>query len=368
MGMQVLLFLISSAVILLGSHLLLGYSLIRFFNITNPTARYGLVIVILLFTASFVVASALVRFQENIFSKTLYRVSAVWLGLLVNLLLACAAVWFLRLIFINNKALTIILFAAAALYSVYGVWNAFHPQVKKIDVTIKNLPQVWQGKTIVQLSDVHIGAVHGQDFLKQIVYQVNALNPEMVVITGDLFDGMDGAEGLPSVINDINAPRGVYFITGNHETYFGLDKAFNILKQTKIKILDDKTVDLDGLQIVGVSYPNDRSFNEARDLKKVSSSMDNFVAGKPTILLYHSPMPSIIKQAKELGVNLQLSGHTHAGQIFPFGFITKILYDGYDYGLRTDGDYNIYTSNGVGTWGPPMRTGNTPEIVAVTLK
>lgn len=361
-------FLSTAALVLFGSHMLLYYSLVKFFDIVNPTAKYGLLIATLVLAVSFLAVSMMVRFQENVIAKMLYFASSFWLGLLVNLLMACAVIWFLRFIFINNKIISGAILILASLYAVYGVWNAFHPQIKNIEVTIKNLPQEWQGKKIVQLSDMHIGIVHGQKFLQDIINKTNSLKPDMVVITGDLFDGMDGADGLPQLIDSINAPQGIYFITGNHETYFGLEKAFNILKSTKIKVLNDELVNLNGLQLVGISYPTERTFNESRNIKTIIESMSNFVKGQPTILLYHSPMPSVIAQAKEAGVNLQLSGHTHRGQIFPFRFITSYIYKGYDYGLRTEGDFNIYTSNGVGTWGPPMRTGNTPEIVAITLK
>jgi hypothetical protein len=196
------------------------------------------------------------------------------------------------------------------------------------------------------------------------VEKVNLLKPDAVFITGDLFDGMDGNfDNVSDALNQIQAPDGIYFVTGNHETYFGLDKVNKILAQTKIKVLNDDVVDVKGLQIIGTLFPGD---GQSRDIETVIKNNPNYVFGKPTILLHHAPTE--IDQAKRLGVNLQLSGHTHKGQIFPFGYVTKLIYRGYDYGLHTEGDYNIYTTNGVGTWGPPMRTGNTPEIVDITLK
>ena len=147
-------------------------------------------------------------------------------------------------------------FGIAFIYSVYGVWNAFYPRVKEVSVRIKNLPPGWEGKTIVQLSDVHLGHIYKADFLRKVVRTVNGLKPDMVVITGDLFDGMDGS--LPSLVtplNDLIAPDGVYFITGNHETYLGVGKAFSILEKTKVKILNDEVRDIRGLQLIGISYP-----------------------------------------------------------------------------------------------------------------
>ena len=186
----------------------------------------------------------------------------------------------------------------------------------------------------------------------------------MIVITGDLFDGMDGnLDGLVGPLENLRVSDGIFFITGNHETYLGIDKTFSILEKTQVAILDDAVKNIRGLQLVGISYPER---GESKDIVKVMEALPGFEKNKPTILLYHSPVQ--IDTIKNSGVDLQLSGHTHAGQLFPLGLITRLVYKGYDYGLRTLGDFSIYTSNGVGTWGPPMRTGNTPEIVNITLR
>lgn len=363
---QAIIFFGSALAVVLATHSLLYFSIIKFFGVYSVRARLALLVATVLLGVSFIATSALVRFYENVLTKSLYFASGVWLGLFVNLLLACVVLWLLRFIFINNRILSVVLFAFAFAYSAYGVYNAFHPQIKNIDVTIKNLPSEWQGKKIVQLSDLHIGAIYGRRFLGGVVEQVNSVNPDLVAITGDLIDGMDGIEPIPGLLNQIKSKNGVYFVTGNHETYFGLDKTFAVLAQTNANVLDNKTVNIGGLQIVGVSYPANRDFDGRQDIKKAILSQKGFVPGEPTVLLYHAP--TNIQGAKNAGVNLQLSGHTHYGQIFPFMFITKLIYGDYDYGLRAEGDYNIYTTNGVGTWGPPMRTFNTPEIVVITLR
>ena len=143
-------------------------------------------------------------------------------------------------------------------------------------------------------------------------------------------------------------------------------------------------VDIDGLQIIGISYPGIGSAKEIRGLAKLHQDTTN---DKSRILLFHTPTnispqssdsfhshfatywvpDTTFSLAKQLGVDLQLSGHTHAGQIFPFGYLTKLIYKGYDYGLHYLDGFAIYTTSGVGTWGPPMRTGNKPEIVEIKL-
>ena len=178
--------------------------------------------------------------------------------------------------------------------------------------------------------------------------------------------------------------KDIYYITGNHEIYSGVDRAFDALKKTSIIALDDKIVEIDGLQLIGSSFPE---FNEEKNFKEILKSDENFSLEKPAILLAHSPsdvfaqqdgnvshnniywMPNVdFSQAQELGIDLQLSGHAHKGQIFPFNFVTKLIFKGYDYGLHRIGDFQIYISSGTGVWGPTIRTGSWSEIVAIELK
>ena len=367
--MSFTLFIAIAAGLLLGITYFCYYSFVSFFGITAPAARLVTLAIFIFLSLSFIFATLLSHWRENVFTRFYYAASGFWLGLLVNLLMASLAGWIVIAIagFSGHKASfnTVggLFFGIALVYSIYGVWNAFNPQVKEISVKIKNLPPGWKGKTIVQLSDVHLGHIYKADFLMKVVKTVNGLKPDMVVITGDLFDGMDGS--LPSLVtplNDLVAPDGVYFITGNHETYLGVGKAFSILEKTRVKILNDEVRDIRGLQLIGVSYPQR---GERKSIINTIRNMPGFIPGKPTVLLYHAPVR--IAEARAAGVNLQLSGHTHKGQIFPVNFITHAIYKGYDYGLYTMGDYSLYTTDGVGTWGPPMRTGNTPEIVDIKL-
>ena len=240
-----------------------------------------------------------------------------------------------------------------------------------MDISIKNLPAVWKGKIIVQLSDIHLGQIHGVGDLQNLAAQSNAQNPDLILITGDLFDGMDGElNNFVKPLNSLRAKRGVFFVTGNHETYLGLDKTLAVLKQTRIKILNNETVNLEGLQIVGINYAEREeaggsSGKLARKTNFINASK-GFDRTKPGILMHHTPIN--LEQAKAAGIALQLSGHTHKGQLWPFGLITRLIYGKYHYGLHAMGDFQIYTTNGAGTWGPPLRTGNTPEIPVFRLQ
>jgi len=161
----------------------------------------------------------------------------------------------------------------------------------------------------------------------------------------------------------LKAPKGVYFVTGNHEVYLGVENAKEALESVNVKVLDNEMVDIDGLQIVGISFS--KMFG-VEDLKQKILGIKNYDPNEASILLYHSPQG--IEDAKAAGIDLQLSGHTHKGQMIPFPFITSAIFGKYYYGLTTEGNYSIYTSSGVGTWGPMMRTSGKSEIVVVTLK
>ncbi len=355
--------------ILFGAHYFLYFSLLRFLPFLAAYSRM-LFAGLFLLSVSFIAASFLAHWQDNFLTRALYYSAGFWLGLLVNLILGAAFLW---IIFLAGKAfgaprptiaVSSVIFLAAISISFFGAWNAMHPRIKNIEISIKNLPAGWHNKKIVHLSDVHLGHIYRAAFAEKIVKISNAQKPEIVVITGDLFDGMDGNLGsLTGPLKNFQAPGGVFFVTGNHETYLGTKKAYAALRATGIQTLDGKMVEKDGLQIAGVGYPER---GEAFDLGTAIRKIENLQKNQPAILLFHSPAG--IEAARASGIDLQLSGHTHKGQLFPFNFITQLVYRGYDNGLHSLGDFSIYTSVGTGTWGPPMRTGNTPEITVITLK
>ncbi|MFA5961291.1 MAG: metallophosphoesterase [Parcubacteria group bacterium] len=368
--LQIIFFLSLAVVILFGSHYFLYTSLIKFFPFFS-SHKLGLIITLSILALSFFLTSYFAHQREDLITRISYFLSGFWLGLLANLTLALILIWLLHWIFqfaniTFDISMTAAIFLGVALVvSVVGAWDAFQPRIKNIAVTIPNLPPNWQNKKIVQLSDVHLGLIYQKDFLEKIVALTNSVNPELVVITGDLFDGTDNTDldALTVPLNHLKPKRGVFFVNGNHETYLGTDIADKALQKTQVKILDDQVVDINGLKLIGLSYPE-------RDLKKdvvaTLSQLKPQFFDSPNILLYHAP--TNIEAFANNGVNLQLSGHTHLGQLFPFNFITKLIYHGYDYGLHTIGDYTLYTTSGIGTWGPTMRTDSRPEIVVITLE
>ncbi len=390
MILKFILFIGLVVAILFGAHFLLYIAIVRSFAIANSTLRAALFISLCFLSVSFVASFILIHRWENLLTSSFYIFSATWLGLFVNLCLAVGSGWLImgiiRLVGYhpNPQSIVSVLLVLAVLYWIYGVYNAFHPRIKNIEVEIENLPGEWKNKTIVQLSDIHLGQVHGIGFLEGVVGKVNSLNPDLIVITGDLFDGMGGKyTQYVEPLNSLKARRGIFFITGNHETYVGVGRVLEVLEKTKINILRNEFVELDGLQIIGMDYPG---LGGTKDIQSVKGFQNNFSKDKPSILLFHTPTnirqekegkrhydtywvpDTSFAMNKEMGVDLQLSGHTHSGQIFPFGYLTKLIYKGYDYGFHNEGSFSIYITSGVGTWGPPVRTGNSPEIVAIKLR
>ena len=354
--------------ILFLSHYFIYFSLAHFFALTGRR-KLVLGVILFLLPASFIAASILARRMDNPAGRAIYFGSALWLGVGLTLVVAFALAWAAlgaaRLAALRPPlaVLGMSATALALMYAAYGVWNARHPRVQHLTVKIKNLPPAWQGKTVVQISDVHLGHILGASFLQSLVEESNAQKPEAVFIPGDLFDGADGRlEQLVAPLDSLVTPRGVYFITGNHETYLGVERALAALEKTKVKILNDEMLTLDGLEIIGIAYPQR---GENKDLAEVAKRLGHDPE-RPSILLYHSPAQT--ERAKAAGINLQLAGHTHYGQIFPFQFVTWRVFGKYYRGLHVEGDYTLYTSSGAGTWGPPMRTSNRPEIAVINLQ
>lgn len=363
-------FILIALSILFFSHYFIYFSVSHFFGIAAPAGRAALAGILFLLPASFIASSILAHWTDNFFSRALYFGTALWLGVGLTLILTLAlawGAWGTRKLFTRSPGPAIFGWAAVALaclYSAYGLWNAYHPRARNLTVRIKNLPPAWRGRKVVQLSDLHLGYILRASFASRLVAMVNAENPDLVAITGDLFDGADGKlEDLVAPLNALRAPLGIYFVTGNHEGYLGVERAYAALRTTPVRILADERVVIDGLQVIGVSYPER---GHSKDFARAIAELPGFDSALPSILLYHSP--THIAEAKAAGVSLQLSGHAHRGQILPIQFISRLIYRRYYYGLYVEGDYTVYTSSGAGTWGPTMRTGNRPEIAVIRLE
>lgn len=251
----------------------------------------------------------------------------------------------------------------------WGVWSAIRPvEVKRVGVRLKKLPASLSGLRIVQLTDMHVGLTIGRDFVEDVVKKVNALEPDVVAITGDLIDGSVqdlGAAVAP--LGEIRAKLGTFFVTGNHEYYSGADSWLDFLRSIGIKALRNERVELeangDSIHVAGVDDWTAHQFGNGHG-SDMARAMEGRDSTKPVVLLAHQPVH--FDQAREHGVDLQISGHTHGGQIFPFGFLTRLVQP-FVSGLHQRGDSQIYVSSGTGYWGPPMRIAAPAEITLIEL-
>jgi len=223
---------------------------------------------------------------------------------------------------------------------------------------LANLPETWHGKKAALISDLHLGHVRNGGFLRRMIAKILEEEPDAIFIAGDLYDGTAiDAERAAEPLSELTAPRGVYFVAGNHEQFADDSKYLNAVAGAGVRVLHNEKIEVDGLQIVGVPYRNAAPRgNLAAVLRAVSLDRN-----RASILLIHAPdHPEI---AEEAGFSLQLSGHTHLGQFVPWSWMARRIYRQFVYGLSRIGKMQVFTSSGAGTWGPPLRLGSNPEIV-----
>ncbi len=237
--------------------------------------------------------------------------------------------------------------------------------VEPVKVFLSKLPT---GKSykIVQISDVHVGPTIGKEFLESVVATINAEDADVVAITGDLVDGSVAQLGsLVEPLRDIKAKHGVFFVTGNHEYYSGADEWIAYLKTLGVRVLRNERVPIDGeegFDLAGVDDTSSKSWpGHGQDVAKAIAGRD---PARAVVLLAHQP--KAIGDAVKHEVDLQLSGHTHGGQIWPWGYAVR-LDQRHVAGLAREGETQIYVSRGTGYWGPPIRVGAPAEITRIEI-
>ena len=324
------------------------YILWRLFGLLRIKRRFIFALLLVILTFSFLGAAILERRFGNALTKLLYVLASHWMGVGILLLTCLLAFEVINIILKIPKPYGgIAVLAITSIASIYAMINA-----RILHITTVQIPAT-VNMNIAQLSDIHLGSVSGK-FLSRVVEKTNSLNPDVVVITGDLVDSHHRLDSAALArLNDLAAP--VFFVLGNHERYAGMANVLSLLKGTKIRTLRNESVDFDGLQIIGIDDEND----VAERLKHIEIDPAKFA-----VLLYHRPEG--IEAASKAGIDLMLSGHTHNGQIFPFNFYVR-RYFPYVKGLYKHENLHLYVSAGTGTWGPRMRLGSKSEIILLKL-
>lgn len=244
------------------------------------------------------------------------------------------------------------------------MYEARYVKLEKVNVKIKKLKKHYK---IVQLSDIHIGGLIDKSFIHKIVTRVNALNPDLVVITGDLVDiDLIHAKETLDELKGLNSRYGTYFILGNHEYFHDTKGIIKAVKNLGIKVLENENVYIgdkeEGFNLAGVY--DVFGYRTKTYVPQISEALHD-LKDSPTVLLAHQP--KYIEEVTD-SVDLMLSGHTHGGQIYPFRFLVQLAQP-YIEGLHHHNEkLQIYVNKGTGFWGPPMRLGASSEITEITLE
>jgi len=331
---------------------------------------------------TFIAGRLLEPMALSVFSDILIWIGSLWLAAMLYFFLIVLFLDIIRLLnhwlpvvpdFISDdyiRAKQVVAFSAVGLVAIVmiiGHINALHPRMTTLNVAIPKKAGAPRELNIVAASDIHLGTIVNRSRLEGLVQKINDLKPDIVFLPGDIVD-----EDLAPVIREntgealkkINAPLGVFAVTGNHEYIGGAEKACSYLENHNVTMLRDGATKIDNsFYLVGREDRECRRFN-GKNRKSLNELMVLADKDYPVILLDHQPFD--LNEAVANGIDLQISGHTHHGQLWPLNYITEMVYE-ISRGYRRKGDTQFLVSSGFGTWGPPIRTNSRPEIVNIRL-
>ncbi len=245
----------------------------------------------------------------------------------------------------------------------FGTVTALRPPVRRrVPIPIAKLPRRLDGLGIAVVSDIHLGPLLGRSHAQRVVDAVNSLDADIVAVVGDLVDGtVAELGGAAEPLRGLRSRLGAYFVTGNHEYYSGFRPWIEMLPSLGLRVLRNERVELDGLDLAGVNDATGDQHGDPPDYDRALRGRDR---SRPVVLLAHQPVQAV--EAARRGVDLQLSGHTHGGQLWPFGAVVRLQQPVLAGLGRVDG-MPVYVTRGAGSWGPPVRVGAPPDVTLVTL-
>ena len=347
------------------------------------TIRTAYISIFWILAGTYVAGRFIERIYLSHFSDLLIWTGSFWLGALLYFFLLVVFFdllrlsnhlfpWFPRFVTDHwpetRKFLLLFSVISVAVVILAGHINTRFPVIRKVDIGIDKPAGSIASLNVVLLSDIHMGTLIGNGRLERVVDQVLSLNPDIILLAGDVLDeDLEPVirQNMGKTLNRLDAPLGVWAVIGNHEHIGGSVAAQKYLENHGIKILRDSVAKIaDAFYLVGRDDRDKKRFT-GRDRLPLETILQDVDFSYPVILMDHQPF--YLEKAAALGVDLQVSGHTHHGQMWPLNFITRAMYTiSRGYG-NIDG-MHAYISNGVGTWGPPVRVGNRPEIVQIQIR
>ena len=338
--------------------------------------------IFLFLSASYIIGRFLERVWISPVSTFFTFTGSFWLAFMIYFLMAVVVIDIVRIVIffipakpgfmINNyadfkKYLFLVVVAVTGIIVLAGHINALTPRVKRIDIRIDKKAGTTKTLHIAAASDIHMGTLVGPRRTAKLVKMINERNADLILFAGDIVD-----EDLAPVIKydlgrsllKLKAPLGVYAITGNHEYIGGADAAVSYLEEHGIKMLRDTSIKInESFYLAGRNDRDSKRFS-AKERKNLAAVLEGVDLSLPVIMMDHQPFN--LQQVADAGVDFQLSGHTHHGQLWPFNYITNAIYE-LSWGYKKKDNSHFYVSSGYGGWGPPVRSGNRPEILDIYI-
>jgi predicted MPP superfamily phosphohydrolase len=350
---------------------------------TLPALKPFYIAVFIIVAYGYVFAKLLYKFLPPILYDIWLGIGAVWFAFLVYFILLLLGLDILRLLesffnflpkFIYNnfeqtkKITAIVIISLVSLIVFLGNLNKRDITIKTLDLTLPKGNGKLKELNIVMAADLHLSPIDGERLLTKIINKMNALNPDIILLAGDIVD--DKAEVLEhrkigESFKRLNPKYGIYTINGNHEFINEVGVSVKYAEHMGIKVLRDDYELIDSsFYVIGREDVVMKQFT-GRERKSLVEIIGSITSDHPKILLDHTPVK--LEQAEKNGIDLQLSGHTHHGQIWPGNIITNLIYE-LSWGYKKKGNTHYYVTSGAGTWGPPVRTGSKSEIVSINIK
>jgi len=358
------------------------YIFLKGYKVFNAYGNLKIIytITFILLASTFIAGKFLERIHSSVFSDILNIAGGFWLAFMfygflllflsdiIYMVLKISGIMQAERAFLFRKVTWFSTLLISFLTIIAGFLNALHPVVKEYTVSVdKNVGEI-KNFRIAAVSDIHLGSIIRKRSIRILSEMLKDAKPDVIFLLGDIVDGEIGPVMRGDLLKYFNCPKcrdGMYAITGNHEFIGGSDITIPYIEKNGIRILKDEIIVLEGnIQVIGRTDRDGMRFRSKARLP-LSVLLEKTDQSKPVIVLDHQPVT--INEAVEAGVDLQLSGHTHNGQMWPLNYLTSRIYK-VSYGYRKTGKTTIIVSSGFGIWGPRVRLGSRPEIVVVNLK